>query len=269
MAIGQELLNVPMGDMIRQMAFAIAEAQYKLDENSINVAEMMGGLQTVTDDDGKVTFDDSRVFFGYEYMTLGEAVAYAAVDDAVSGALDETEALKLLDVVKKVAKELHDVTDVGTLSEAQKKLEIRVPTRASMLELGFTPTFYQFVDTIIEVKIAIKITRERSSSFGRTETSRDASSSVARKRSFWGTRKSTSSNTSVSTSQVDASYSSKYSYSAEGASLLRTKLSPVPPPAVLEDRIRGFMDSESQRRQASLEAKRIDLGLTPPPPPSP
>ena len=43
-AIGQELLNVPMGDMIRQMAFSIAEAQYQLDENSINVAEMMGGM---------------------------------------------------------------------------------------------------------------------------------------------------------------------------------------------------------------------------------
>ncbi len=42
-SIGQELLNVPMGDMIRQMAFAIAEGQYQLDENSINVAEMMGG----------------------------------------------------------------------------------------------------------------------------------------------------------------------------------------------------------------------------------
>ena len=43
MSIGQELLNVPMGDMIRQMAFAIAEGQMKLDANSIEVAEMMGG----------------------------------------------------------------------------------------------------------------------------------------------------------------------------------------------------------------------------------
>ncbi|MEB3734255.1 hypothetical protein ULF88_09460 [Halopseudomonas pachastrellae] len=42
MSIGRELLNVPMGDMIRQMAFAIAEAQVKLDESSIEVAEMMG-----------------------------------------------------------------------------------------------------------------------------------------------------------------------------------------------------------------------------------
>ena len=33
-----------------------------------------------------------------------------------------------------------------------------------MIELGFTPTFYQFVDTLIEVKIAIKISREIASS---------------------------------------------------------------------------------------------------------
>ncbi|QEI11576.1 hypothetical protein [Cellvibrio japonicus] len=54
MAIGQELLTAPMGDMIRQMAFTIAEAQYKLDENSITVAKMMGGLTTVMDEKGAV-----------------------------------------------------------------------------------------------------------------------------------------------------------------------------------------------------------------------
>ena len=62
--IGQELLDVPMGDMIRQMAFAIAEAQIMLDQNSIDVAEMMGGLRTITDELGNVRFEDSRIFFG-------------------------------------------------------------------------------------------------------------------------------------------------------------------------------------------------------------
>ena len=66
MAIGQELLNVPMGDMIRQMALAIAEGQVKLDGSSIEVAEMMGGLKVITDAEGKQTFDDSRIFFGYD-----------------------------------------------------------------------------------------------------------------------------------------------------------------------------------------------------------
>ncbi|TCK08605.1 hypothetical protein [Marinobacterium mangrovicola] len=240
MAIGQELLNVPMGDMIRQMAFAIADGQYQLDENSINVAEMMGGLTTVYDEEGKVSFDDSRVFFGYEYMTVKEANAYAAVDDALSGTVGD-DAIKLTEILTPLTEGMDD------------SAEIRVPVRHSMMELGFTPTFYQFVDTIIEVKIAIKITREREYSRTTSNKKTDKANAYKRKRSFWGTKRSSGSSSSVSTSQVDATYSSKYSYSAEGASILRTKIVPVPPPAVLEDRIRSFMESEEARRNAALE----------------
>jgi hypothetical protein len=84
----------------------------------------------------------------------------------------------------------------------------------SLMELGFTPTFYQFVDTVIEVKIDIHMTTHR-------EVKGDvAPTPVAR----------------VST--VTAHYSGSYNYSVEGSSLLRTKLVPVPPPAILEERIR-------------------------------
>ncbi|HNG59348.1 MAG TPA: hypothetical protein PKZ52_05945 [Cellvibrionaceae bacterium] len=232
-SIGQELLNVPMGDMIRQMAFAIAEAQYKLDENSINVAEMMGGLTTVYDEKGKPTFDDSRVFFGYEYMTVKEAQAYVLVDDALTGNND----LKLADALNEL------------IAGKQPTDIIRVPTRVSMMELGFTPVFYQFIDTIIEVKIAIKITRTSESSRTSKTTNTDKTNTFRHKNSFWGNNGSASVNAQVSTSQVDATYASKYSYSAEGASLLRTKLSPVPPPPMLEERIRNLMDSETKRRK--------------------
>ena len=262
MGIGQELLNVPMGDMMRQMAFAIADGQAKLDENSINTAEMMGGLTTVYDEEGNVSFDDSRVFFGYEYMTLAEAVAYAIIDDGMTGTLDDQEAIKMLDLVKKVAKELHnvDIGDDNQVPEAKKDLEIRVPTRMSMMELGFGPTFYQFVDTIIEVKIAIKITRESEYTHTRKNNNSSVNSSSRRKRSFWGTRKSSSYGRNVSTSQVDASYSNKYSYSAEGASILRTKIMPVPLPTVLEDRIQSFMETEEARREAALEKRNAENG---------
>ncbi len=255
-SIGQELLNVPMGDMIRQMAFAIAEGQYQLDENSINVAEMMGGLTTVYDEEGNVSFDDSRVFFGYEYMTMKEARAFAAVDDALTGTMG-ADVIKLNEILDKIDKDVegNPVTDDS---------EIRVPTRLSMLELGFAPVFYQFVDTIIEVKIAIKITRTREYSRTRSNMQTERTNSYRRKRSFWGTSRSSSNRTQVSTSQVDATYAAKYSYSAEGASLLRTKLSPVPPPPMLEERIRGLMDNEEARRQASLEKKRTELGLDTP-----
>lgn len=240
-AIGQELLNVPMGDMIRQMAFAIADAQYRLDENSINVAEMMGGLTTVYDENGQVSFDDSRVFFGYDYMTVPEAQAYATADKALSGDTSLTEFIDKLPATVK-----SNTTD-----------KIRVPTRVSMLELGFTPVFYQFVDTIIEVKIAIKITRTHESTTTRTATSNNTSAINNKRRSFFGTTKNSYSNTQVNTAQVDATYASKYSYSAEGASILRTKLTPVPPPPMLEQRIRDLAEHEAAVRAAKLAASTV------------
>jgi len=161
-----------MGDMIRQMAFAIADAQLQLDESSLRVAEMMSGERIERDDSGVPTGDvtDTRVSF--------------------DGA------------------------------------------QVSMIELGFTPTFYQFVDTLIEVKIAIKVSTEIASSTtikGERKTAR----------LVFGNGRI---DYSVTTTPVDATYSTKYNYTAEGSSLLRTKLSPVPPPAILEERIRRLIE---------------------------
>lgn len=98
-----------------------------------------------------------------------------------------------------------------------------------MLELGFVPTFYQFIDTIIEVKITIKISTERESVVTKKGTKTTFS---------WSRR-----GIRVTSTPVDATYSSKYSYSAEGSSLLRTKMAPVPPPAILEERIRAMLEA--------------------------
>lgn len=242
-SIGQELLNVPMGDMIREMALAIAESQVQLDENSIEVAEMMGGLKTITDENtGEVTFSDSRVFFGTEQILLSSAL------DLYNDSLDEDlknqifatyiDGKRDTDIDPVTSNPITDPSvklDNGRyvpFSEAKNVL-VTVPRRMSMMELGFTPTFYQFVDTIIEVKIAIKYSREGSSTA-------NVKTNTARVTRPWrkGMR--------ITTSQVNATYSSKFSYSAEGSSLLRTKLVPIPPPQVLEDRIRLLMQSELQ-----------------------
>ena len=245
MAIGQELLNVPMGDMIRQMAFAIAEAQFKLDANSIDVAEMMGGLKVIENEDGETVFDDSRVFFGYEMMTASDAEAYIAADNAFTGGD--------LTALQNVIKKQKDTNPSDGL--------IRVPTRMSMLELGFSPTFYQFVDTIIEVKIAIKITRTIETSRRNRDTANQSSSRNSRSAGIGfgggmlGVRSGAANSSQATTSQVDATYSAKYGYSAEGSSLLRTKLVPLPPPPILEERIRRLLDEEGERRRKALEKK--------------
>ncbi|MDR0788191.1 MAG: hypothetical protein LBG44_10055 [Gemmatimonadota bacterium] len=101
----------------------------------------------------------------------------------------------------------------------------------SMLQLGFTPSFYHFVDTIIEVKVSIKISRQvttsQSSFYG----------SMSGRLGFFSA--------SASVSSVSASFATKYNYSAEGSSLIRTKIAPVPPPKILEERIRALIDSKN------------------------
>jgi hypothetical protein len=189
-AIGQDLLNVPMGDLIRQMAFAIADAQFQLDIASLRVAEVMSGKRVQLDADGKpmkdasgnIKTDDTRVYFG-----------------------------------------------------GDKKNE---PEELSLIELGFAPTFYQFIDTLIEVKIAINITRSAESNVRFTTADYRSSSTAGFSRDYL----SYNSGYSVSCSTVDAAYASKYNYSAEGASVLRTKLVPVPPPSILNERVRRLLE---------------------------
>lgn len=185
MTIGRDLLNVPMGEMIREMAFAIAEAQLALDESGVQVAELMSGSVYETDENGAIkgTPRDTRVFFGRD-------------DDGA-------------------------------------------PEKLSMMELGFTPTFYQFVDTLIEVKIAIKFTSEV------TYENRVQGVITTRTSEAKLDRTGLSARSTVVTTPVDATYSTKFNYSAEGSSLLRTKLAPIPAPAILEERIRAEMERQA------------------------
>lgn len=292
--IGQELLDVPMGEMIKQMAFAIAEAQMKLDSNSIEVAQMLGGLQRITDTvngEEVVVFEDSRVFFGKEKMLLSTALeSYNTTSDAslkssiYTACIDSNTSVEIQNVNGKpvvIVTDDPNVTSTTFTPTTEKDKETNIykngtnyydfdrtrtdskyvlltnplitykqksgtqdkyfyiPTKVSMLELGFSPTFYQFVDTIIEVKISIKYTQEGSQTtdIGSSGTSTSNSHSGLRGLIFGGNRSST-----VATSHVNASYSQKYSYSAEGSSLLRTKLVPIPPPAILEEKIRQQME---------------------------
>lgn len=99
--------------------------------------------------------------------------------------------------------------------------------KTTMLGAGFQPTFYQFTDTIIEVKMAITMSKT-------TEKSVSAKAKVG-----FG----------CFSASVNASYSSKYSYSVEGSSLLRTKITPVPPNAFLQK----YLDLKSQIMQQDLE----------------
>lgn len=123
----------------------------------------------------------------------------------------------------------------------------------SLLELGFTPTFYQFVDTVIEVKISISMKSETEQRTSSSSTSMSSRASV----SWW----SSSASVSASVSTVSASFAARTNYSAEGASLLRTKIVPLPPPAVLQERIRALLQDQ-KKVELEIDPNVIELVLS-------
>lgn len=282
--IGQALLDVPMGDMIRQMATSIADAQIRLDENSMEVAEMMGGLKTIVGPTGEVTFEDSRVYFGTEettlagilelyntsndktlraaiwpqlssYTTVSESDTAAAYGDLVSAADDELPLIPDNDNIRLDGETTYKINTYAGGEPKHTRVGIdkllfpagdsaTYSARVSMMELGFAPTFYQFVDTIIEVKISISYTQEESRTnslkISNTNKSRSFAAGFGFRRGIDARRGKT-----VTTAQVNSTFASKYSYTAEGSSLLRTKLVPIPPPAILEERIRKTLENDT------------------------
>lgn len=181
MSIGQQLLDVPFGEMISSLGLAIAEAQHKLDTNSMDILRQMGEKETVSLPFCRVNYDGNDL----------------------------------------------------TISDEE------IPT--SMIGAGFQPTFYQFAETIIEVKIAITMSYD-------IEKSVSVGSEMNSKAKY---KKKTVSRTTT----VDASYSSKYNYSAEGSSLLRTRLVPVPPNSVISQ----MLELRATAMQMDFELKRAQI----------
>jgi hypothetical protein len=177
-------MNIPLGEMVRSIAMAIADAQFQFDRSSIMTAEFMTGSHVLRDPDTGTPIPgpdgtvphivDSSVSFGHRY-------------------------------------------DPNTQTVIEEKV--------SMMALGFVPNFYQFVDTLIEVKLALRVNR----------------STRSRERSF------------ITATPVDAAYSSSYNYSADMACVFKTKLVPIPPPAAFEDRIRQLLDN-NQIQQENVAA---------------
>jgi hypothetical protein len=98
----------------------------------------------------------------------------------------------------------------------------------SLLALGFTPTFYQYTESYIDMKIAISMSKT-------TELGVSAKFGYAGIGGF-----------SIVTASVNASYSQKYQYDASGSSSLRTKLVTVPVPAIFEQRLKELMINENK-----------------------
>ncbi|WP_415895268.1 hypothetical protein ACMXYQ_15915 [Neptuniibacter sp. PT34_22] len=168
----------------------------------------------------------SDVPFGEMISSMGLAIAEAQY------AMDES-GLRLAQMMsgEYEVEEVDPITGNSTTSTKESLVHFD-GQKMSLIELGFTPTFYQFTDATIEVKISISFTEQ--SEFERKSSRRSVSG-----RAFGfilgGSAR-------VRTSSVSARYANKYNYSAEGSSLMRTRVMPTPAPAVLEERIRAIVE---------------------------
>lgn len=179
MAIGQDLLDIPFAEMVRSLALAIAEGQLALDRSSIETLKFL----IANDID---------------------------VIPEIAEIIEPRE--------RTVTVEGSDGPQDITITGAQIRASGASPITMSLLQAGLLPTFYQFTEAQIDVKLSISMketeTRETSGSAGG-----GIRTGKALALAFGATVNYRTANT--------------YSYSAEGASVLRVTMRPVPPPSRL------------------------------------
>ena len=164
---------------------------------------------------------------GQELLDVPFAEMVTSLGIAIARAQFEMDRVSL-QVAQVMAGQPFEVPDADGDGTHEESLRVEFDgQQLSMLELGFTPSFYHFVDTIIEVKISIRIS---------TEVSYSRSTFSGKVDSYFALFAA-----GASVSSVSASFATKYNHSAEGASLIRTKIQPIPPPAILEQRIRAML----------------------------
>lgn len=96
----------------------------------------------------------------------------------------------------------------------------------SLLSLGFTPSFYAFTETTLDIKLAFSLKRSNELSLAlHVDASLDIEALTGLP--------------IVMAASVDASYTQKYSFEASGSSSVKTRLVSLPAPAQLTELLRA------------------------------
>ena len=172
MGIGKDLLDLPFSEVVRNLAFAIAEGQLELDRSSIATLQFL---------------IDNHVSIIPE---ISEVIAPAVRTVPISGSSPIS------------------VTGVSVTASGA------APVDMSLLQAGILPTFYQFTEATIEVKLSITMKE--------TTSSETKGTSLGLRAGRFGAL--------AFGSPVDYRTANTYSYTAQGSSVLRATMRPVPPP---------------------------------------
>ena len=195
MAIGQELLDLPFADLVRNLASAIAERQLELDRSAIETLKFL--VATKVDLIPEIT----------------EVIEPAP---------------KQVEIGPSGAKQIIPYTGANITASSA------TPVTVNLLQAGLMPTFYQFTEASIEVKLSISIKRTEETEPASGSSNPGPVKKYARLQLH---------NTKAFASPVNYRTSSTYSYTAEGSSVLRATMKPVPPPPRLTPRtvtVNGF-----------------------------
>jgi hypothetical protein len=174
MAIGQELLDIPFGEMLRNLAFAVAEGQLALDKSSIATLQHL-----MTTNVGLVT--------------------------------------QVTEIIEPSVQQVQVGGQMLPVTGATIRASGAAPVTLTLLQAGLQPTFYQFTEATLEVKLSISVKRTEESE---SEPNSSSPSNVLVK----GFK------TRAFASSVNYRTSNTFSYTADGASVIRATLRPVPPP---------------------------------------
>lgn len=107
------------------------------------------------------------------------------------------------------------------MTDKSQGLELSEGNKLSLLELGFTPTFYHLTEATIEARVAFSTSESREISVGAT---------IGGSIGFFA-------------ASVNASYTAKYSFDASGSSAITARFVSVPPPSVFHERLRAGMSA--------------------------
>ena len=194
---------------------------------------------------------DNRVM----HMTPGEALLEVPVGDFIQRlGIGIAEAqLRLDQMAVRVAAMLSEAR--VDFKDAQGKT-----TSKSLLELGFTPTFYHFTETELEVRMTLSIKVEEGFDFGFSANigndpqsiaaaTQNASAGAAQASGEAGAGGEAGPNTGASApagerravafgAAINIEYHRKYGFEMSGSSMVRTKMIAVPPPGPFIDALR-------------------------------
>lgn len=189
---------------------------------------------------------------GQELLNIpfSEMVYELASSIAKAQANLDMESIRILKIMgdKKVAPVYLPTVKISDNSSSENFVE-EEEILTSMIGAGFQPTFYQFAETIIEVKMAISSKSEYVEEGTKKGTNVSwLSSSAGRNRK-----------TSLSVTSIDATYTNKYNYSQEGSSLLRTRLVPVPPNSIIQNQIE--LRSQAMQMEYECKLKKIEQDI--------